>query len=57
MSEKFFKCFSLKLLSYLTSQGFVPVGQREDLKNPNMKIWLFNNNEDIQVAYKNYCNK
>jgi hypothetical protein len=54
--EKLFKCFSLKLEKYFEENGFKPINQREDLKQPDRYVWLFINNDKLQEAFTRYKN-
>jgi hypothetical protein len=57
MEDKYFQCFSLKLYKFLVSKNFIPVKQREDLKNPNNYVWDFVNCNEIQETFKEFKEK
>jgi hypothetical protein len=54
--EKLFKCFSLRLEKYFERNGFKPINEREDLKQPDRTVWLFVNNDELQDCFTEYKN-
>lgn len=48
---------TLKLKKYLEKRGFKPEGTIPNKDIPNFLVWLFDDNEEIRVAVKEYCKK
>jgi len=52
--EKYMIIFSMKLAGELMAQGFPMVNMRQDIYEPNKKVYIFNNTSDLQNAIYSY---
>ncbi len=53
-SRPYYYCKRLRLLDYLISKGFRAVGTMPDVRNPNYRVWKFENTPELEQALAEY---
>lgn len=51
---KTYVCKRLRLYTFLTGKGFIPINSMPDRENPKYIVWLFEKNEKFGKALDEY---
>lgn len=55
--KEIYVCRKIRLCGYLLDRGFRYLRETTDIKNPERKVWLFKNSEEINKAVEDYYNR
>lgn len=56
-NNRVYVCRKIRLCEYLLDHGYRYVKETTDIRNPERKVWIFNDSEDLRNCVESYYNR